>query len=518
MKRTALVLGLIGSLVACSDTELHAIGDGSGANGPQILVEPDVVDFGEASRDEYVQDYFTITNIGEEDLHVSDIELATEGQGFWVTSEMLDFYLPAGASQDVQVEWTPFGVDQRMNVIITNNDPDAEKATVELMGRGLVPELQFNPDPYDLGDTYVGCARDGVIDVSNVGTDALTLEYLDFFGGENFTFWHEQSLPMAMAPGDSFPLYVEFDPFEDISYDSEIVATSDEPMGTRTATQTGLGLYTAEYKEKWEVPYDPPSDIMFLVDQSCSMDDDQARLASNFDYFANELNNYTTDWQIIVVNDDDGCTNSGILVPGGSNWKSRFTSAVSSGGGSYTESLLTPAAYATGKTNSGQCNQGFMRDGALLHIIAVSDEPEQSAYTSGNSWSDLVSTMISNKGSASLVKVSAIVGDYPSGCSSADPGSGYYEAVNYTGGEFLSICASSWSGYMSSLAEASISQDTYELKATPVESTIWVSVNDVERAGGWTFDATSNAVVFTSDIPEGGDVVKISYAGLANCD
>lgn len=518
MKRTALVLGLIGGLTACSDTELHAIGDGSGANGPIILVEPDVVDFGQASRDEFKQDIFTITNIGEEDLHVEDIELAADDQGFFIVSDLTDFYLPTGATQEIAVEWTPYGVDQRINVIITNNDPDAQKAVVELAGQGLVPELSLDPNPYDLGDTYVGCPRDGIINVENVGTDVLTLQYLDFYGGEKFEYWHEQTLPMSMAPGDSFPLFVEFDPDEDIAFDGEVVATSDEPMGTRTATQTGTGLYTAEYKEKWEVPYDPPSDIMFLVDQSCSMDDDQTNLANNFELFANELNNYTTDWQIIVVNDDDGCTNSGILVPGGSNWKDRFKSAVKQGGGSYTESLLTPAAKATGLTNSGQCNAGFMRDGALLHVIAVSDEPEQSPYTSGYSWSSAVDTMIANKGSTSLVKVSAIVGDYPSGCGSADAGTGYYEAVNYTGGEFLSICASNWSGYMSSLAEASISQDTYELKATPVESTIFVSVNDVERAGGWSYDAASNAVVISSDVPEGGDTVKISYAGLANCD
>ena len=188
------------------------------------------------------------------------------------------------------------------------------------------------------------------------------------------------------------------------------------------------------------------------------------------------------------------------------------------GGGSFTESLLTPAAYATGKSGSGQCNAGFMRDGALLHIIAVSDEPEQSPYTSGYSWSQLVDMMVANKGSASLVKVSAIVGDYPSGCSTADPGTGYYEAANYTGGEFLSICASSWSGYMSALAEASVSMDTYELNATPVEHTLWVAVNDVERTSGWYYDSGGNSVIITENIPEGGDVVKVTYAGLANCD
>ena len=519
MSRTVLAVGtLCISLVACSDQGIHSLGDGDGAGGPQIAVDPEIVDFGEASRGEFKTDVFTITNVGDGDLHVDDIVLADEEAGFSILSETLDFYLPAGASQEIEVDWTPFGVSQKNNVFVTSDDPDVEKATVELLGAGLVPELQIDPDPYDLGNTYVGCARDGQIDLTNVGTDVLDVEYIDVFNDGYFDIENPTALPATLAPGDSIPLYVTFDPAEDIAYDGEIVVTSTEPKGTRTGVQTGAGLYTAEYKEKWDVPFNPPSDIMFLVDQSCSMDDDQARLASNFEFFADSLNDYTTDWQIIVVNDDDGCTNSGILVPGGSSWKERFESSVKKGGGSYTESLLTPAAYATGKSGSGQCNAGFMRDGALLHIIAVSDEPEQSAYTSGYSWSSLVDMMVANKGSASLVKVSAIVGDYPSGCSSADPGTGYYEAANYTGGEFLSICASSWAGYMAALAEASISQDTYELKATPVEHTIWVSVNDIERTTGWYYDSTGNSVVFTESIPEGGDTVKVAYAGLANCD
>jgi hypothetical protein len=258
---------------------------------------------------------------------------------------------------------------------------------------------------------------------------------------------------------------------------------------------------------------------MFLVDHSCSMDDDQARLANNFSYFIQNLDSYTNDWHVMVVGGDDGCKagSAGILKPTTAGYESKFSTAVKQGTGSYlTEALLTPAALATEEAAKGSsgCNANFMRDGALLHIIMVSDEPEQSS----GSWSNYVNRIQAAKGSASLVKLSAIVGDYPGGCGSADPGTGYYDAVNYTGGEFLSICASSWSSYMTALAKASISVDTYELQATPVESTIKVLVNDVEVTSGWYYDEASNTVVFEKDIPEGGDVVKVSYAGKANCD
>jgi hypothetical protein len=147
-------------------------------------------------------------------------------------------------------------------------------------------------------------------------------------------------------------------------------------------------------------------------------------------------------------------------------------------------------------------------------MVMVSDEPEQS----GGSWSTYVQDLINMKGSAALVRLSAIAGDYPSGCSSAAFGSGYYEAANYTGGAFLSICAGSWASYMSILAATSINQDTFELSAPAAEDTIEVFVNGNLRTNKWYYDETLQAVILEDDIPEGGDKVKIDYAALATCD
>ncbi|MCP4226201.1 MAG: hypothetical protein GY773_22935, partial [Actinomycetia bacterium] len=174
----------------------------------------------------------------------------------------------------IEVSYTPFGVDEEASVIVNSNDPDTGKALVDLSGGGLVPELDISPDPYDFGNTYVGCAQEATLTMSNVGTDVLTVsEISDGGDGEigldlNFAF----NLPLELGPGDSVELYMDFDPFEDVSYEHNLVVTSDEPMGTREATQTGSGKYTADYTDEFEVPYNPPTDIMFLVDQSCSMD------------------------------------------------------------------------------------------------------------------------------------------------------------------------------------------------------------------------------------------------------
>ena len=52
-----------------------------------------------------------------------------------------------------------------------------------------------------------------------------------------------------------------------------------------------------------------------------------------------------------------------------------------------------------------------MRPDAMLHVINISDEPEQSEYISGETWNELVDQIVAEKGSLALTKVSAIAGE-----------------------------------------------------------------------------------------------------------
>jgi hypothetical protein len=287
-------------------------------------------------------------------------------------------------------------------------------------------------------------------------------------------------------------------------------------METRDGAQIGTGEYGAFYEDEWVVPSEPPTDIVFYVDQSGSMDDDQMRLASNFSTFISELATYSNDWQIIVANADNGCNaHGGVLTPAMPDYETRFQSAVSSGGGFWTEAGLTIASEAIDKTDVGECNWGFLRPDAMLHIIMVSDEAEQSS----SSWTWYMDKIIAKKGSTANVKFSAIAGDYPGGCATADAGDGYYQAVMATEGVFLSIC-SDWATptNLSMLAAASVQMAAFELNATPAQATIRVWVNGTERLDGWRYNEGDNTVVFDEDIPQEEDVVKISYGGLTVCD
>jgi hypothetical protein len=239
------------------------------------------------------------------------------------------------------------------------------------------------------------------------------------------------------------------------------------------------------------------------------MGDDKTLLASSFSTFISQLNNYSTDWQIIVANQDSGCNTSGILTPMVSSYQTSFQSAVMSGGGSYTEALLTPTRNAVENTDPGECNAGFMRPNAMLHIIMVSDEPEQS----GGNYSDFVNAIITKKGNPSNVRLSSIY----------NPGhhnGRYVGAANDTGGLLFDITDNTWAdaNNLQLIAEASVIADKYDLDQPAVESTVEVYVNGYFVQGNWYYDSSQQAVFFDSNPPGEGDSIEIHYSAIAECE
>jgi len=506
-------------LLACNDQGFVPTASHNGDALPAIQVDPSFIDFGLVGQDdEPVVQTFTVSSVGGADLSVSGIELLGEGGAFTIVSEQTAFTLPPGTSQDIDVAYLASAAyDQMGQALVASNDPANPEALVELTGAGAVPELAIEPDPVDFGTGYIGCTQDSDLYLTNVGTDDLVIHSLSLQDDSAHVFdqTNDITFPLTLAPGQTQQVRVDFTPTSETSYRSRLVVSSNEPLGEREDEILGAGDYGGEYTDTWNIPTEPPSDIMFLVDQSGSMDDDQRRLGDNFSTFISSLNTYTRDWQIMVVNDDNGCNNSGILTSSSSNYQSTFSGAVGRGGGIYTESLLTPAANAVDKTDPTECNAGFMRADAMLHIIMVSDEHEQSRESS----STLVSRIIAKKGSSTNVRMSAIAGpiDGSGGC--AEPATGYADAVSETGGVFLNIC-NDWAtaANLELLAEASVHQDSFELTRNPVISTIAVRVNGLARNTGWTYDSAANAVEFSSNIPTSGDSVDITYSGNATCD
>lgn len=507
----AFALGLAG----CSENGFHHNGDAAGM-APDIEVDPGQLTYGTLSTGEEEVQTFTVRNVGTADLTVEGIEI--DNASFVVLSEPTAFTLPPGAEQTVDVAFSPMGANEQVGVAsVFSDDPDESAALVDLIGQGAVPELEIEPDPYDFGVDYIGCGNGHDFSLTNVGTDDLVIERIKYTpdAEKQLTLTDANVLPLTLAPGQQTSVRIDFLPQVEGAITGELAVTSNDPRGVVVATQTAEGQYVGENEDEFDIPEEPPVDIVFLVDRSCSMDDDAANLANNFSKFISTISTYTTDWRIGVVTKDSGCFNNGILKSTTSDYETKFEQAVKGSSGSYTEALLTLAANAMKETASGGCNENFLRSGAMLHMIMVSDEVEQSS----KSWSSYVSTLQGYPDDPSLLKLSAVAGDYPSGCSSADPGIGYYEAVSATGGEYLSICDTNWSKHVETLATASMSLSSVTLTETPDPDTIrvWVA-GDEWFQPDWSYESSTNKVTFDAALPDGGGKVRVKYSILANCD
>jgi hypothetical protein len=222
-----------------------------------------------------------------------------------------------------------------------------------------------------------------------------------------------------------------------------LISCADDPSGDPTpelpdhpAAAQALDDFVARQTLREEAPGDMV-DIIILVDGSGSMADDLFALGGDLDQLVMSLERSRLDWQATVVSGDDGCSDIGVVERSAVDPVGDLVTGLNSlRSGAYTERLLTLAVVAAGQSGAGECNEGLLREGALLHVITVSDEPEQSL----DDWTDLIHDLWDLTDGPGHVRVSAIAGDVPSGCGSATAGYGYWEAAEATGGAFLSIC------------------------------------------------------------------------------
>ena len=201
----------------------------------------------------------------------------------------------------------------------------------------------------------------------------------------------------------------------------------------------------------------PQADILFIVDTSCSMTEEQSALSSNFRTLLDHVQNQGVDFHIAVTTTDvdaggeRGAFTGPIITPSTPDPDGDFASAVLQGtNGSPIEQGLEAARLALSQPQLSTNNAGFLRSDASLTIIFLSDEDDQSP----DAVADYVSFLQGLK-SGPPVTLNSIVGDTPQGCQgpsgSASAGLRYLNGTNSTGGAFSSICGADWSAALTNV-------------------------------------------------------------------
>lgn len=292
-------------------------------------------------------------------------------------------------------------------------------------------------------------------------------------------------------------------------------------------------------------------DILWVMDNSISMQNEQEAVAAGAQDFADRLVNTDIDFHLGVVSTDMSTENADAGALLGSpkyienatpNYVQAFQQRVLLGtGGDDQERGLQAAITALTPPMTDNRNYGFLRDDAMLSIIVVSDENDCSdfgALPAGSTGedcyqqyealtpvADLVRMLRGIKSDPDRVVFSGIIGpDAVENCEDTVPGKRYYTAIGMLGGFQGDICQTNYSELMDSLGEITTGIRTdFPLQHVPDPDTIVVTVRapdteDVEvvedPANGWTYneDPTAPEILFAGTaIPPRGSEVTIEY-------
>ncbi|MBX2799914.1 MAG: hypothetical protein KTR31_19700 [Myxococcales bacterium] len=290
----------------------------------------------------------------------------------------------------------------------------------------------------------------------------------------------------------------------------------------------------------------PEVDVLFMVDNSCSMGPEQSELAKNFPLFMEYFLNSGLAYHIGVVSSDmNDPAHQGKLQPGpgGILWLEPHTlnqvqafskMAVLGNGGASPEKGLGGIYSALESFDARSWNQGFYRDDAALHTMVIADEFD---YTNGDpiSIADFVSWYDGLKDVLGGLTFSTVVSDQPG--ASGPGGQDYGLVTSQIGGVNWDIGESSWFRVLDRLGvqAAGLSRE-YFLSRVPMEGTIEVEVHSplvgggvrVERhtlavfdgdgtlvKGHYTYDEVRNSIVYVEYVPDSLAEVVLTYTALS---
>ncbi|MEQ1502816.1 MAG: hypothetical protein ABMB14_11330 [Myxococcota bacterium] len=281
----------------------------------------------------------------------------------------------------------------------------------------------------------------------------------------------------------------------------------------------------------------PVIDVLFTIDNSCSMDDEQTALAANFPRFMSYFDGSGLDYHVGVVSTDldnphdqgrlrtdaDGRTYIDASTPDPAGVFDQMASMGTEGSGAekglgavYLALVAYPETY----------NAGFYRDEAAIHTVVISDEQDQTETTVITKpefidWYDTLKREADQRTFSSIVTMSGY-----------DAGSDYLDVTDQIGGIAWNIVDGDWATVLDRLGvQATGMKREYFLSHLPVPDTIEVEVHDPHGTvlpfgeaagepptGGWTYDPQRNSISFVEFIPEAASRVVIRYTLLASID
>lgn len=531
-------------------------GTGQAFQPCQYQLEPAALDFNHVPVGQEVTLGVSLRNTGSTACYLAGMQLASGTDAVFSATPVGNRVVQAGQKATLLVKFKPSGEGSFGGLAEAwVNHPSAGHPTVELRGQGVRSCFAVQPGSVDFGLNKLTCGprTKELVGFNNcpaaVTVQGVTVEQV----GAEFQV-NVPSLPATLASGGQVRLSVTYQPVDD-GDDAAAVRFSLDTGDTYSAGLVGRGVSKAEQTDRFIQQSEAKVDVLFVVDNSGSMMEEQQSLGQNFAAFMSAAENANVDYHI-------GVTTTGIepspggwsVCPGGAEGgeAGRLFPANNSSPRIITPETPSPDAVFANNTRVGVChwneqgieasyralsdpllnnvddattslpndgNGGFLRPEAKLAIIYLSDEEDSSPRPV-----DFYKTYFFalKGGDTTKLSISAIVGPTNlSTCPTASSaGTRYMALAQATGGVVESICTPNWADSLRNIATSAFGPNrTFKLSEKPEPadgSTIVVRVDGVV-VGGWHYDAGTNSVVFDQDAaPPPGSVVEITYS--LGCD
>jgi hypothetical protein len=271
-----------------------------------------------------------------------------------------------------------------------------------------------------------------------------------------------------------------------LACEQDAIVRSNLPASGTYNPATPPALYTTDRVVQVT---EPQIDVLWVIDNSCSMAEEQAALADNFDKFIGWFIGSGLDWHVGVTSTDmisdnakgrlrqsrgvNHLTEAFAQQYGREATIATFIDMAKMGvNGRYPEQGRG-AALAAVTEHQQRDNQGFLRDEAALAVIVISDDDDYSPHAQ----SEYISSFKGLKSRPDLVSYSSIVG-FERPCTGwVTEGKKYREVTAALGGLEWDLCDRDWASVLDQLGIriAGLKREFF-LSQTPDVTTIdpWV--------------------------------------------
>jgi hypothetical protein len=515
------------------------------------------VDFGLSPVFHPTTQGFELINSGSEDCIFGEPDIISGGPAFHWPGLVAPAgrTIPPGGRMSVRVEFTPQAArDYRGQVEFYMSNPGLQAPVVDLRGTGDDGCFSVTPGAVDFGGTQPGCSLpEHFAYATNQCTQPVTVTAAQITPGP-FTISTIPGLPFTVPPNSQVPIGIRYTPTtlgDDVASLQVWISTRAAPFQVGL---TGGAVPPNTVLDKWDQST-PKVDMLIVIDNSGSMDDEQKALAANLDHLWNRIALANADFHIAVTSTGMAPYTAGwTQCPGGASggeggrffpvdnsrpriltpttpnvkqilfdntkvglchWDERFLDPVLA--------ALTPPLVSSTKApgtpfpNDG--NAGFLRDDARLALLAVSDADDDNDVATPPPVSEMVGKLSQvKKGALDLISFAGIVGLRR--CNAVEQvGTRYMEIARQMNGKLYDICDLNNFGTMldDALGTLLLPLTSFPLSARPRDpARMAVTVNGATTTN-FRYDPTSNRVVFPQNaVPAPGSHISAQYEPACN--